>query len=210
MVDQELVYKKIYKNSIGTGCWNWAGNTNQRGYGCYFKQYKTKRRTFLAHRLVWTLLRGPIPDGLVIDHLCRNLCCVNPDHLEPVTVRENSIRGWGASFISYRKGKCFKGHDVSGENIIMIKESGAYVSRCRICRMARIKKSNSKKYKNPLGPCSARRYRQLTADDVRSIRSEYDGSNVRELAIKYDRHQNQITRVINRTAWKHVPDLVLT
>jgi hypothetical protein len=66
------------------GCWTWTGAKASHGYG------NTARTT--AHREVWELLIGPIPDGLTLDHLCRNPLCVNPDHLEPVTCAENLRR----------------------------------------------------------------------------------------------------------------------
>lgn len=70
-------------------CWNWTGYRNRGGYGRYMHQ----KRMQLAHRVSYELLVGPVPDGLVIDHLCRNPSCVNPDHLEPVTNAENIRRG---------------------------------------------------------------------------------------------------------------------
>lgn len=70
------------------GCWNWTGGTT-KGYGSFSA---VGRKKVYAHRFSWELHRGPIPDGLVIDHLCRNTRCVNPDHLEPVTQLENVRR----------------------------------------------------------------------------------------------------------------------
>ena len=71
-----------------TGCWLWQGELNRNGYGrVWFMGVR-----YMVHRIVWTVLRGPIEDGLVLDHLCRNRACCNPDHLEPVTVRENTLR----------------------------------------------------------------------------------------------------------------------
>jgi HNH endonuclease len=70
-------------------CWLWTGGTNGRGYG----QLKIDGQQFYAHRLAFEVERGPIPNGLVIDHLCRTPLCVNPDHLEPVTNTENLRRG---------------------------------------------------------------------------------------------------------------------
>lgn len=72
-------------------CWNWTGNkTGPEGYGRFYPGGKTG---VLAHRFAYQLLTGTIPEGLVIDHLCRNRACVNPSHLEPVTHRVNTLRG---------------------------------------------------------------------------------------------------------------------
>lgn len=75
---------------LATGvCWWWTGNLDGKGYGRVTIDKEQKR----AHRWVWEHLVGPIPDGLEMDHLCRNILCVNPDHLEPVTKSENQVRG---------------------------------------------------------------------------------------------------------------------
>lgn len=71
------------------GCWNWTGAKKQGGYG----RVRINQIAYGSHRAVWEMFVGPIPDGLLLDHLCRNPSCVNPDHLEPVTVRENLRRG---------------------------------------------------------------------------------------------------------------------
>ena len=76
------------------GCWNWELAINSDGYGLSYRDgvHEPKR----AHRYVYEQMVGPIPDGLVLDHLCRNRRCVNPDHLEPVTHQANLRRGWDA------------------------------------------------------------------------------------------------------------------
>lgn len=87
----------------GDGCWFWNGCFGTKGYGEFANMY--------AHRVVWMLTHGPIGDGLTIDHLCRNHGCVNPAHLEPVTVRENILRGNGAGARNARATKCSRGHE---------------------------------------------------------------------------------------------------
>lgn len=71
------------------GCWVWNGAKSPLGYGRVSRDGRWQE----AHRVVYEDLRGPIPKGLSLDHLCRNPSCVNPDHLEPVTHRENLRRG---------------------------------------------------------------------------------------------------------------------
>lgn len=89
-----------------SGCWNWTGAMGGSGYGGYLLHNKT----FPAHRITYTMISGDIPDGLTLDHLCRNRACVNPLHLEPVTNYENIIRGNSLSAQNSRKTKCNMGH----------------------------------------------------------------------------------------------------
>ena len=90
------------------GCWMWTGAKDPMGYGALM----VDRRKMLAHRFVYQRLRGPIPIGLVLDHLCRHESCVNPDHLEPVTQRENMRRGQKVA-----QTHCKRGHLLAGPNL---------------------------------------------------------------------------------------------
>jgi hypothetical protein len=74
------------------GCWLWKQSTTTTGYG----RYRVSGRNDPAHRVAYEYAVGPIPEGLVLDHLCRNKRCVNPAHLEPVTQHENILRAWGS------------------------------------------------------------------------------------------------------------------
>ena len=72
-----------------TGCWQWIGAIDDSGYG----EFGLNKKIVYAHRYSWELEHGPIPEGLQIDHLCRNRACVNPVHMELVTTQENTRRG---------------------------------------------------------------------------------------------------------------------
>lgn len=93
-------------------CWPWLGTIGATGYG----EFSIRHRSYLAHRMAYMFMRGAIPDGLHIDHLCRNRKCVNPDHMEPVTMEENTRRGFGMCAKNRRKTHCKWGHEFTSEN----------------------------------------------------------------------------------------------
>jgi len=96
-----------------SGCWLWTKATIQ-GYGTL----KYRGMNHRSHRLMYELERGPIPDELVIDHLCRVTYCINPDHLEPVTTKVNTLRGVGIAVKNAVKIYCPSGHELNGRNIL--------------------------------------------------------------------------------------------
>jgi hypothetical protein len=106
-------------------CWNWTGADNGVGYG----HLRFGRKDYYAHRLAYEDAYGAIPDGMVIDHLCRNRSCVRPDHLEAVTFRENLLRGTGTSAANARKTHCTRGHEYSAENT----KTHGHSRQCRAC-----------------------------------------------------------------------------
>lgn len=108
------------------GCWHWQGALNSRGYGCFGVAGVSQ----LAHRVAYASLVGPIPEGLTIDHLCRVKRCVNPAHLEPVTLRENIARAAEQD----RPTHCPEGHVYTPENTHVKRRSNGQVNRtCRTC-----------------------------------------------------------------------------
>ncbi len=93
-----------------SGCWLWLGELNSAGYGRISQGNNKigKRVRSLAHRVSYELAKGPVPEGFDLDHLCRVPCCINPDHLEPVTRSENNRRG------DLMKRKGMKPRDIPG------------------------------------------------------------------------------------------------
>lgn len=89
-----------------SGCWIWNGGLNEHGYGVW----TVNKRMYKAHRYAYEQMVGPIPDGLVLDHLCRTPRCVNPAHLEPVTQAENVRRA--KAHITH----CPRDHEYTPEN----------------------------------------------------------------------------------------------
>lgn len=98
--------------NLGAPCWLFQGYVGHDGYG----QKWNGSRVVRAHRYMWVLMRGPIPENLQIDHLCRVRNCVNPQHMELVTNVENILRGKSFSAINARKTHCPQGHPYSDEN----------------------------------------------------------------------------------------------
>jgi hypothetical protein len=120
-------------------CWLWTGYISKNGYG----RGGHKSKAWQLHRLFYTVLMGPIPEGLVLDHLCRIRNCVNPDHLEPVTKTENSRRGFGVGGWRERKNPfpslqerrfCKHGHDTQEVGITTkARKDGKLSHRCNGC-----------------------------------------------------------------------------
>jgi hypothetical protein len=110
----------------------WIGCKTKNGYGRMHvgSRYEGNDRNVLAHRVAYELARGPIPDGLQVDHICRTRSCINPDHLELVTQRENILRGEGGSARNARKTHCIRGHELMPPNL-RIGPDGARC--CRAC-----------------------------------------------------------------------------
>lgn len=121
-----------------SGCWEWNGATNNRGYGVSSRG----GRAVLAHRLAYETWVGPIPKGMVVNHLCENKCCVNPKHLEVTTNIDN---------LHYsQKDCCVRGHELSGSNIKYVRGKGRTCLKC-------VKERNAEHHRRTYVPTGTKR-----------------------------------------------------
>ena len=133
------------------GCWLWSGTISREGYGRFTLPNGTAQgRTTVTHRVSYEEFVGPIKPGLVVDHKCRVRCCVNPDHLQQVTQRENILSGTGASARNAMLTHCKKGHPLLPQ-----KENRR---SCVICNRVRMRET----YRN--------RFRGLNGRPMKTLR----------------------------------------
>lgn len=117
--------------SIDTKCWNWQKCQDGYGYGVV----RVNTIGYRVHRLVFALCVGEIPEGLVLDHLCRNRLCCNPRHLEPVTIGENVKRGFAT--VTH----CNQGHEYTPQNTLRHHKR----RRCRECHNAQERERHARR-----------------------------------------------------------------
>jgi hypothetical protein len=127
---EDRFWSKVDKSQ---DCWVWLGATTRKvsGYG----RFRFQQTMFVAHRLAYEFRYGQIQDGMVIDHLCKNTLCVNPDHMEVVDQKENVYRGDAPTAINARKTHCDRGHELIGDNVWYHKDTGYRL--CKVCRKLR-------------------------------------------------------------------------
>src|SRR5258708_34607854 len=127
-------FEEKYHPEPNSGCWIWIAALSSAGYGNMWNG----KNNVVAHRFAYETYRGLIPEGLDADHLCRTPCCVNPDHIEPVTRRENLKRGIGIARQRARaltKTHCLRGHDLTEENTYFtLNKVGQKLKVCKPCR----------------------------------------------------------------------------
>jgi hypothetical protein len=130
----ERIWQYIKKEEF---CWRWVYALDVQGYGALKVSNKSKK----AHRVVYELLRGPIPENMTLDHLCKNRWCVNPDHMDIVTSGENALRGNGPFAKNKRKTHCKYGHEFVPENIRPTVDKRGNVNRsCLRCYLDGLEK----------------------------------------------------------------------
>lgn len=132
------IWDKVDKSNTN-GCWLWTGTKNGKGYG-YFR---VNHKAVMVHRFSYELVHGPIDKGLVVDHICHNPACVNPEHLRPCTNKENTRnQSKGKRNTSGFKGVCWNGHArkwqagirVDGHSIhlgLFLSATDAHAAYCR-------------------------------------------------------------------------------
>lgn len=135
LAGRDLLYASI---EIVGDCWLWVGQVTEGGYGRLGEQF--------VHRISYETFVGPIPDGLHIDHVkkrgCRFRLCINPAHLEPVTVTENNHR--------MRKERCLRGHSmVEGDPNVYVTTEGE--RQCRACNAQRARDNYRSVPRVPVG-----------------------------------------------------------
>lgn len=133
-------WDKVHKTG---DCWIWTAQKDHSGYGVTDSKKDGKRTRKQAHRVAYELTIGRIPEGLVLDHLCRNPPCVNPRHLEPVPQAINVYRGDSPTAKNRIKTHCSRGHEFTTENTY----KSRWGRQCRTCNKAREYERN--KHRNP-------------------------------------------------------------
>ena len=132
--------RRYFTEGPPDACWPWTGATDRHGHGQF---HPSANKTIRAHRAVYELLVGPIPKGMTLDHLCHSndrtceggaTCphriCVNPAHMEPVTLGENKRRGMSPPAVNARKTHCIRGHELTPDNLVTSKLPWR---KCRTC-----------------------------------------------------------------------------
>lgn len=165
-----------------TGCWLWTRRPTPGGYG----QISVAGRMPMAHRVAYELLVGPIPEGLELDHVCHNQdpdcfadkqCihrrCVNPDHLEPVTPRVNTLRGKTPAARAKARTVCVNGHPLTSENVYLTPRGHRKCIACQRIAAAKWEAKNRGRRNAQARARYAKRPRRASTPEERRYRAEW-------------------------------------
>lgn len=135
-----------YMPEPNSGCWLWTDSLDRHGYGQFNVGCRTPGRNSVkrAHRVMYELLVGPVPVSLDLDHRCRTRSCVNPDHLEPVTRKENLGR---SPLVTSDRGRdaCREGHRYTTHTTRMAVRGAKVTRRCRVCDRIAARRSRDRR-----------------------------------------------------------------
>lgn len=173
-----------------SGCWLWTGRRKDSGYGqSWLDGVQTN-----AHRIAYIVWRGPVPDGLEVDHICHVRACINPDHLQLATRHENVRRQ-----LRHLAPHCANGHDRSVHTVV-VREGGRERRRCRACaRVTEARKAERRRGGRPSrGPA-----RKLTTDAVADIRRlARRGYKLVEIAAIHGVTPSNVGQIVRGKTWK--------
>jgi hypothetical protein len=173
-------------------CWLWVGALNESGYGVV--RASRARSNHLAHRWSYEQAKGPIPEGLTIDHLCRVTNCVNPEHLEAVTQAVNNFRAENGAARVRRTGCCIHGHSLSDAYI-----DGRGRRVCRTC--TKIKNAaavlDPKRSTYRFNRNQGAAYRHLTSEQIVQIRLLAGTMSQRQIAAKVGTSQPTVSAILS-------------
>lgn len=196
-IDQVLLNKRVIDDN---GCWIWQGQRHKKPHGDYgylHIEWNGVHKTHRAHRLAYEVFVGPIPEGLEIDHLCRNTLCMNPEHLEPVTHTENMRRR-----LDINKSYCVNGHEFSPENTY-INTRGR--KECRTCKKASRERTSKFYIDKRAGLIGNKMRGRLTSEDVAKIRQlSQEGHTFADLGRMFQVSGNHIGNIVKGKKHKQI------
>lgn len=136
--EEERFWNKVNKTN---SCWLWTACCKENGYGQFHLKW---RNPIGAHVFSFILSGKKIPDGYELDHLCRVKNCVNPDHLEAVTPKVNTLRSNGITAKNHNKTHCILGHEFDSKNTHIRVRGVNIVRSCKKCDRERVRKWREK------------------------------------------------------------------